>query len=63
VVNIYEPRYDIEETAIPELHRDSGKWDEIEREAADHLLSEAEEIAAEYDREIDTDSDTGDPVS
>ncbi len=25
------------------------------------MLSEAEEIAAEYDREIDTDSDNGDP--
>lgn len=61
VVNIYEPGYDVDDTSIPELLRGSGKWDEIEREAAYHLLSEAEEIATEYDRAIDTDSDIGDP--
>ncbi len=61
VVNIYEPGYDGGDTAVSELLRGSGKWDEIEREAADHVLSAAEAIAAEYDRGIDTDSDIGDP--
>lgn len=61
VVNIYEPGYDVNDTSISELLRGAGKWDEIERKAAEHLLSEAEGIAAEYDREIDTDSDIGDP--
>jgi len=61
VVNIYEPGYDVDETSISELLRGTGNWDEIEREAADHLLSKAEEIAAEYDRGIDTESDIGDP--
>jgi nucleotide-binding universal stress UspA family protein len=61
VVNIYEPGYDVDDTFIPELLRGSGKWDEIEREAADYLLSEAEGIAAEYDRGIDIDSNIGDP--
>ena len=61
VVNIYEPGYDIDDTSVHELLRGSGEWDEIEREAAEHLLSEATEIAGEQDREIDTDSDIGDP--
>ncbi|MFC7114687.1 universal stress protein [Natronoarchaeum sp. GCM10025703] len=61
VVNIYEPAYDVNDTSIAELLGGSGKWDEIEREAADHLLSKADEIAAEYDREIDTESAIGDP--
>lgn len=61
VVNIYEPGYDVDDTAISDLLWGSGEWDEIEREAAEHLLSEAEGIATEYDREIDTESDIGDP--
>jgi len=61
VVNIYKPGYDVDNASIPELFRESRKWDEIEREAADPLLSEAEEIATEYDQEINTDSDIGDP--
>jgi nucleotide-binding universal stress UspA family protein len=61
VVNIYEPGYDVNDTYVSELLGGSGKWDEIEREAADHLLSEADEIARDYNREIDTDSDIGDP--
>ena len=61
MVNIYEPGYDVNDTYVSELLGGSGKWDEIEREAADHLLSEADEIARDYNREIDTDSDIGDP--
>lgn len=61
VVNILEPGYEIDETSLHKLLAGSGKWGTIEQEAADHLLSEAEEIASEYDKEIITGSDTGDP--
>jgi nucleotide-binding universal stress UspA family protein len=62
VVNILEPEYEIDETSLRKLLAGSGEWDAIEREAADHLLSEAEEIASEYDREITTDTEVGDPT-
>jgi nucleotide-binding universal stress UspA family protein len=61
VVNILEPEYEIDETSLRKLLAGSGEWGAIEQEAADHLLSEAEEIASEYDREITTDSEIGDP--
>lgn len=61
VVNIFEPGYELDETSVRELLSGSGEWDAMEQEAADHLLSEAERIASEYEREIVTDSDLGDP--
>ncbi|MEF8777485.1 MAG: universal stress protein [Natronomonas sp.] len=61
VVNILEPGYEIDETSLQKLLAGSGEWGAIEQEAADHLLSEAEEIASEYDRKITTDSEIGDP--
>ena len=39
----------------------SEEWYAMEQEAADELLGEAEAIAEEYDREIATESDIGDP--
>lgn len=61
VVNIFEPGYEIDGTALPKLLSGAGEWDAIEQEAVDHLFSEAEEIASELEQEITTDSDMGDP--
>ena len=39
----------------------SEEWYAMEQKAAEELLSEAEAVAADYDREVTTDSEIGDP--
>lgn len=39
----------------------STEWHAMEREAAEQLLAEAEAVAEEYDREVETETEVGDP--
>lgn len=39
----------------------SDEWYAMEQKAAEELLSEAEAVAADYDSEVETDSEIGDP--
>jgi nucleotide-binding universal stress UspA family protein len=61
VSNVFEPdhRSDLESVHEPPIG--SEEWYATEREATEALLAEAEEVAADYDRTITTDSEIGDP--
>lgn len=61
VSDLFDPGYRTGTESDYEPVVGSEKWHEMEQDAADELLGEAEAIAAEYDREIRTESDIGDP--
>lgn len=60
ISDLFDPGYGTADSLYEPLVG-TEKWYAMEQEAAEELLAEAEEIAAEYDREISTDSDIGDP--
>lgn len=63
VIDVYEPGYggapDVETTYEPLMG--SEEWYERAREVSRRILEEAEEIAADHDRTVDTVSEVGDP--
>lgn len=61
VSDVFDPGFGRGDDSLHEPMIGSEKWYAMEQEAAEQLLSEAEEIAAEYDREIEADSEIGDP--
>jgi nucleotide-binding universal stress UspA family protein len=60
VTNVFEPTQR-GEASIHEPMIGSDKWHAMEQQATEQLLAEAEEIAADYDRSVRTDSELGDP--
>jgi len=63
VVDLSQPGYGVEtdyETSYEPL-MGSEEWYERAEAAAERLFSEARDVAAEYDREINTESEIGDP--
>lgn len=61
VTDLFDPGYGTDSGARYDPVAGSERWYEMETEAAEELLSDAESVAAEYDREIQTESETGDP--
>ena len=61
VIDVFEPSNGGGFESLYEPMIGSDEWEAMEREATTELLAEAEETAAEYDREIATDSEIGDP--
>lgn len=61
VSNVFEPDHGTDADSLYEPPIGSDEWHAMEKKAAEALLSEAEGIAADYDREITTDSEIGDP--
>lgn len=61
VSDVFEPGHGRERELRHEPPVGSEEWDAMEEEATESLFAEAEEIAAEYDREIVTESAVGDP--
>ncbi|MEF8813404.1 MAG: universal stress protein [Halovenus sp.] len=61
VSDVFEPWQGRDDESIHEPQIGSDEWYAMEQEVTDELFSEAEEIAAEHDREITTESEIGDP--
>jgi nucleotide-binding universal stress UspA family protein len=61
VSDLFDPGAGSDTDSLYEPIAGSDEWYAQETEATEELLSEAEEIAAEYDREITTESEIGDP--
>lgn len=61
VSDLFDPGVGTDTESSYEPIAGSEEWYAMESEAAEKLLSEAEAIAADYDREIRTDSEIGDP--
>ena len=61
VVDLFEPTDVDGYESLYEPIIGSDEWEAMERETTESLFDEAEETAAEYDREIATDSAIGDP--
>lgn len=61
VSDVFDPGFGRGEDSVHEPMIGSDRWYAMEEEAAEQLLLEAEEIATEYDREVETDSEVGDP--
>lgn len=61
VADLYDPGYGRDADSLYEPLAGSEEWYAMEEEVANNILSEAETIASEYEREIDTDSEIGDP--
>ena len=62
VSSLYEPGFEISDDGIHEPYIGSDRWYAMERETAEEVLAEAESLAEEYGRAIETDWDIGDPV-
>ena len=60
VSDLFDPGYGTADPLYEPLVG-SEKWYAMEQEVTEQVLSEAEEVAAEFDREIRTESDVGDP--
>lgn len=58
VIDVFEPT---DGGSLYEPMMGSQEWEAMERDAAEAVLSEAETIAADYDRHIETTSEIGDP--
>lgn len=61
VTDLFDPGHGTDSDSLYEPIAGSEEWYAMETEAAEELLSEAESVAAEYDREIQTESEIGDP--
>jgi len=63
VIDLFEPDYADEAVAsIYEPMLGSDEWYRFVGERRDRLFAEVDEIAADYDRSVATDSDIGDPT-
>lgn len=61
VRDVFEPSSSREVDTADEPRMGSDAWHEMEEQAAVELLEEAESVAAEYDRQVETVSQVGDP--
>lgn len=61
ITNVYDTFHRSDDHPSFEPMMGSEEWYEMERQVADELFDEAQSIAAEYDREVETESDIGDP--
>lgn len=62
VIDLFEPDYaDAAVESIYEPMLGSDEWYRFVGEVEDRLFAEVDEIAADYDRSVATDSDIGDP--
>lgn len=61
VSDVFEPWQGRDGESIHEPYIGSDEWHAMEQEVTDELFSEAGEIAGEYDREVTTESEVGDP--
>lgn len=62
VIDLFEPDYADEAVASTyEPLPSSDEWDHFVGEVEDRLFAEVDEVAADYDRSVATDSDIGDP--
>lgn len=61
VSDVFDPGYGEDSDSLYEPIAGSDEWYAMEEEAATEVLSEAEAIAEDYDRDIDTESEIGDP--
>ncbi len=61
ISDLFEPWHGVGEQSRHEPRIGSDEWYTMENEHAEQLLSETEEIAAEFDRELTTESEIGDP--
>lgn len=61
VTDLFEPTRGTGIDAPHEPLTGSEEWYAMEQEAARDLLEQSREVASEYDREIDTDFEIGDP--
>lgn len=61
VGDLFDPGYGGDARSRYEPLTGSQEWFEMEERAAAEILERAKSIAAEYDRDIETDSEVGDP--
>lgn len=61
VRDLFEPWHGRGGESVHEHKVGSDEWDAVEKEVEEAVFSEAREIASEFDRELTTDSDIGDP--